>query len=55
MKSISFLSSSVKIESNINNEDASGDIEFEFQDDSEEEDDDLDDVSNFFVVFFVLF
>ena len=30
-----------------NSEDQSGDIEFDFQDDSEEEDDDIDDVSTF--------
>lgn len=35
----------VKIENNLSSEDAAGDIEFEFQDDSEEEDDDGDDVS----------
>jgi len=46
LKTYGELPDNVKIESNLNNEDANGDIEFEFQDDSEEEDDDLDDIDN---------
>ena len=40
----------MKIENNLNNEDTAGDIEFEFQDDSEEEDEDVDDVSKMHIV-----
>lgn len=46
LKTYGELPDNVKIETNINSEDASGDIEFEFQDDSEEEEDDLDDIDN---------
>lgn len=46
LKTYGELPDTVKIESNLASEDTSGDIEFEFQDDSEEEDEDVDDIDN---------
>ena len=39
----------VKIETMVSNEDANGDIEFEFQDGSDEDDEEADDVSKMFL------
>jgi len=44
LKAYGELPETVKIETNASNEDANGDIEFEFQDDSEEEDEEGDDI-----------
>ncbi|XP_002157302.3 eukaryotic translation initiation factor 1A, Y-chromosomal [Hydra vulgaris] len=46
LKSYGELPDSVKIETMVSNEDANGDIEFEFQDGSDEDDDEPDDIDN---------
>ena len=46
LKSYGELPDSVKIETMVSNEDANGDIEFEFQDGSDEDDEEADDIDN---------
>ncbi|XP_065653394.1 eukaryotic translation initiation factor 1A, Y-chromosomal-like [Hydra vulgaris] len=46
LKSYGELPDSVKIETMVSNEDANGDIEFEFQDGSDEDDEEPDDIDN---------
>jgi len=46
LKAYGELPDNVKIETMASNEDQSGDIEFEFQDDSDEDDEEADDIDN---------